>query len=75
MDKAYKVQDVFMREQIEQRKIAIRQDYTASKDRRDIFSRLVSANAVATEKFPLDDDELVGFYSFTAFDLMTSFPS
>lgn len=59
MENAYRIQDVFMREQVEQRKSEIRRDIEASKERHDIFSRLVCANELMTEKYPLDDDELV----------------
>lgn len=59
MEKAYRNQEIFMREQVRTRRAEIRQDIKGNKDRRDMLSQLIYANEFDNEKYPLDEDEIV----------------
>ncbi|TDL22841.1 cytochrome P450 [Rickenella mellea] len=64
IETAYRTLNEFMHSQVETRKAEIRQEIEMGEDgeggRSDVFSRLVRANEVSTEKLPLDNQELIG---------------
>ena len=68
IEESFDILDGFLREQIALRKKEIREEVALGRNfdggRKDVFSVLVRANEDINEKYPLDDNELVGCLAY-----------